>query len=127
MRMVLSGILHIHQNRIVHRDMKPANVLLDENFQLNIIDFGCASSPGQDGSMNSIVGTPMFIAPEIYKAKIEGHGQNYDKAVDIYACGVMMYYMFSAEYPYGCGDVDDLEQIEEMVCMKALDFKSASF
>ena len=42
MRMVLSGVSHMHSNGIVHRDLKPGNCLLDKDFQLNIIDFGLA-------------------------------------------------------------------------------------
>jgi len=47
MRMVLSGVNHMHSNGIVHRDLKPGNCLLDNKFQLNIIDFGLAIETAQ--------------------------------------------------------------------------------
>ena len=42
MKMVLSGVTHMHANHVVHRDLKPGNCLLDDKFELNIIDFGLA-------------------------------------------------------------------------------------
>ena len=42
MKMILSGVTHMHANSIVHRDLKPGNILVDDKFQVNIIDFGLA-------------------------------------------------------------------------------------
>lgn len=92
MKMILSGVLHMHENGIVHRDLKPANLLIDSKFELNIIDFGMAFAPQakqKSIEKNTLIGTPMYMAPEIFAA--EGHFTVYKKPIDIYACGMMMY------------------------------------
>ena len=67
MRMVLSGVKHMHANKIVHRDLKPGNCLLDDKFQLNIIDFGLAIEANTNSNeSNAVLGTPQFMAPEIF-------------------------------------------------------------
>ena len=70
MKMVLSGVAHMHANQIVHRDLKPGNCLLDDKFGLNIIDFGLAldhSEKPKTNSKNYILGTTTYMAPEIFQ------------------------------------------------------------
>ena len=70
MKMVLSGLNHMHANHTVHRDIKPGNCLLDSKFQLNIIDFGLALETDKQrrrGNATYMLGTPRFMAPEIFR------------------------------------------------------------
>ena len=60
MRMILSGVTHMHANNIVHRDLKPGNILLDDKFEVNIIDFGLAQETKSidPKSKQYLLGTP---------------------------------------------------------------------
>ena len=71
MKMIMCGVTHIHENDIVHRDMKPANVIIDDNFSLRIIDFGLANTTPKvtEGVKADYFGTPLFMAPEIFSTK----------------------------------------------------------
>lgn len=104
MRMVLSGVTHMHASGVVHRDLKPGNCLLDAKFGLNIIDFGLAITIDSVQEKNYILGTPMFMAPEIYLTR--GASTCYKEPVDIWACGVMLYQLLSGHYPFYDKDSD---------------------
>lgn len=85
---VLEGLYYAHEQGVVHRDVKPANILIDANGNARIADFGVAAPKGskQDGS---IAGTPQYIAPEVLK------GQNVDTTVDIFATGLVLHEMLT--------------------------------
>ena len=88
----------MHANKIVHRDIKPGNCLIDDKFQLNIIDFGIAIDRSQTLEDGRIMGTPFFMAPEIFKSS--GAASAYGEAVDIWACGVMLFQLISGRCPF---------------------------
>ena len=67
MLMVLNGLHHIHENNIVHRDLKAENCLIDSNNQLRIIDFGLSKRLTRYESSQLLVGTPKYMAPEVYE------------------------------------------------------------
>ena len=86
---LIAGIDHCHRNGVCHRDLKPDNLMLDEEFNLKIVDFGFASpiQGGQgDGKCRTILGTHNFKAPEIILKK-EYSGKN----VDIFASAVCLF------------------------------------
>ena len=66
MHMILSGLHHIHANRVVHRDLKPENCLIDKNLQLRIIDFGLSKMTNKREYGRIIVGTPAYLSPEVF-------------------------------------------------------------
>lgn len=84
MRRVLDGTcrglvyLHSHQPPIIHRDLKSANLLLDDSFNVKICDFGLARLRDYTAAMTANVGTVQWMAPEILS------GQAYSEAADIY-------------------------------------------
>ncbi|AAZ12686.1 protein kinase, putative [Trypanosoma equiperdum] len=92
---LLFALEFIHQKGIVHRDLKPENCLLSEgDLVCKISDFGFAVLVGVDQCLMSFCGTTVFMAPEIFS------DTNYGKPVDMWALGVMVYLMFTGEYPF---------------------------
>ncbi|HSM13900.1 MAG TPA: serine/threonine-protein kinase, partial [Thermoanaerobaculia bacterium] len=98
-RQLLSGLAAAHELAIVHRDIKPENVLLDPLGSVKLMDFGLARpverlEPGQTQA-GWIVGTPHYLAPE----QIEG--RDADQRSDVYACGVVLFEIFTGRLPFG--------------------------
>mmetsp|Transcript_6708 Transcript_6708/g.10564 ORF Transcript_6708/g.10564 Transcript_6708/m.10564 type:complete len:418 (-) Transcript_6708:147-1400(-) len=96
----MSGVRACHDAGIVHRDLKPDNLLLDANFQLKLADFGFAST-AQD-MMHTYTGTRAYMAPEVFMSvqSSDDKGDGYDKACDIWSCGVILFIMSTGCPPY---------------------------
>lgn len=113
MHNIFSGLDYCHSKGVVHRDIKPDNLLCTRKALPTIVkltDFGLArrtlvesvfsgteiedDSLGPDGMMTTPVGTPNFVAPEVL------HGLPYGKEVDLFSCGVVLYHMLSGTYPF---------------------------
>lgn len=95
---LIEAIRCLHSNKIIYRDLKPENVLLDAQGNLKITDFGLSKqgvSSNKDGKKTySFCGTPEYLAPEI----IQGIG--HDKAVDWWSLGALLYEMLSSRPPH---------------------------
>lgn len=91
MRQVFEGIEYIHSNHIVHRDMKPENILLDDSLNVKITDFGFARHLPASGKLTDLCGTPGYLAPETLKCNMFDNAPGYAQEVDIWACGVIMF------------------------------------
>jgi len=101
-RQILSGLAAAHELGILHRDIKPENVILDATGNSKLMDFGLArpverSEPGQTRA-GFVVGTPHYLAPE------QLQGQESDRRADVYACGVVLYEIFTGCLPFGGGN-----------------------
>jgi len=92
------AIAYLHRRGIIHRDLKPGNILV-QNGQVKLLDFGLATAK-QEGDV--IVGTPAYIAPEIL------WGEPATPASDLYAMGVILYEMFTGQYPFDLTDINRL-------------------
>jgi serine/threonine protein phosphatase PrpC len=89
----------LHRLGIVHRDIKPDNVILESGGSLKLIDLGVVRVPGmEDAPPEDIPGTPAYMAPEMFD------GEAGNEATDIYALGVTMFRAFTGEFPYGNPD-----------------------
>jgi len=95
---VCSGLSGAHQRGVLHRDMKPENVLFGEDRVLKVTDFGIARVLGEDDTLatreGGILGTPAYMAPE------QASGADLGPTTDVYATGVMLYELLSGRLPY---------------------------
>jgi eukaryotic-like serine/threonine-protein kinase len=94
---IARGLAFAHQHGVVHRDVKPQNVLLDESGTAKVTDFGIARSldPGQELTQTgTLLGTSDYIAPE------QASGQPVDARSDQYSLGVLLYELLTGEVPY---------------------------
>uniref|UniRef100_A0A8D0F678 G protein-coupled receptor kinase n=1 Tax=Strix occidentalis caurina TaxID=311401 RepID=A0A8D0F678_STROC len=92
---ILLGLEHLHQHRIIYRDLKPENVLLDDDGHVRLSDMGLAVElkEGQNKT-RGYAGTPGFMAPELLR------DEEYDWAVDYFTLGVTLYEMLEAKGPF---------------------------
>ena len=103
---LLSALVHVHSINIIHRDIKPMNILVrfketdnnkklylnNDDFDIVVIDFGVSKKTKY--IMNDEIGTPIFMAPEILKKT------GYNNKVDIYSSGIMLWMLFTGKTPY---------------------------
>jgi len=102
---MLEGLGYCHLNGVTHRDLKPENLLIGSDYTLKIADFGFAApAQGKDGSgmLNTKVGTPNYMAPEIHL------DQPYDgKDVDLFASAIILFIMVVGSPPFTTATPDD--------------------
>jgi hypothetical protein len=94
---VARGLAFAHENGVVHREVKPQNVLLDENGTAKVTDFGIARSIAPDDSLTetgTLLGSSDYIAPE------QASGQRVDERSDQYSLGALLYELLTGEVPY---------------------------
>lgn len=82
---ILGGIKHIHKHGLIHRDIKPKNILVSRDGYLKISDFGLAVDLQTLRDKPPIRGTLRYMAPELLES-----GEEYDQSVDIWSVGVSM-------------------------------------
>ena len=93
------AVAALHRAGIIHRDIKPDNVILEGGGAVKLIDLGVVRTPGlEEFPPENIPGTAAYMAPEM------AEGEAGDEATDIYALGVTMFRAFTGEYPYGNAD-----------------------
>ncbi|RDX71410.1 Serine/threonine-protein kinase STY17 [Mucuna pruriens] len=91
---VSKGMNYLHQNNIIHRDLKTANLLMDENEVVKVADFGVARVQSQSGVMTAETGTYRWMAPEVIEHK------PYDQKADVFSFGIALWELLTGELPY---------------------------
>eukprot|EP00826_Nyctotherus_ovalis_P019054 TRINITY_DN15814_c0_g1_i2.p1 TRINITY_DN15814_c0_g1~~TRINITY_DN15814_c0_g1_i2.p1 ORF type:complete len:512 (-),score=139.77 TRINITY_DN15814_c0_g1_i2:93-1628(-) len=98
MRQLLSVVMYCHKRGMVHRDLKPKNILISKDSDGNIanikvIDFGAATAFAPNAVLRDMVGTPYYIAPEVLD-------KSYNEKCDVWSCGVILYILLSGCQPF---------------------------
>jgi eukaryotic-like serine/threonine-protein kinase len=90
------GLAAVHEAGIVHRDIKPPNIMVLPNGVVKLMDFGIArAAGGDDPGDGSTVGTPYYMSPE------QARGETVDERSDVYSVGVVLYELFTGTRPFG--------------------------
>ena len=120
---VCKGVQHVHQKGLIHRDLKPPNILVidqDGTWTPKIIDFGIAKGADralieENLTQGNLVGTPVYIAPEALR------GDDQDTRVDVYALGLVLYRLLTGVKPVPPGvDANFLDLIQALAAGEAV-------
>eukprot|EP00741_Cyanophora_paradoxa_P004534 tig00000808_g4403.t1 len=91
---VACGMAYLHKAKIIHRDLKSANLVLDDNGHIKIVDFGLSRIKEESGEMTGETGSYRWAAPEILR------NEKYDEKVDVYSFGCCVWEMVTGEVPF---------------------------
>ncbi len=105
-RQILDGLAYSHGQGVIHRDLKPGNILINDDGRIKITDFGVARIDTSTLTvMGDIVGTPHYMAPEQFG------GQEATPRTDIYQVGVMVYELITGQRPFTGNNVEILRRV----------------
>jgi predicted Ser/Thr protein kinase len=94
-RQILAALRFAHRNGVVHRDIKPHNVLVDEDGRVKVTDFGIARAGASEMTeVGSIIGTAQYLSPE------QARGAPVDDRSDLYSVGILLYELLTGQAPY---------------------------
>ena len=103
-RKLCAGLAAAHAKGVLHRDFKPANIMIDSHGEVRIMDFGLAAIADQLDASDARSGTPAYMAPE----QLAGTGAT--RQSDLYALGLVLYELFTGKPPFAGKDLQDLQR-----------------
>ncbi|XP_049291606.1 serine/threonine-protein kinase Nek2-like isoform X2 [Anopheles funestus] len=91
---IADGLIYLHKRNVIHRDLKPANILICVDNRLKLADFGVSKIMHDNDFNRTIIGTPLYMAPEVAR------GKDYDYKSDVWALGIIFYELCMLEHPF---------------------------
>lgn len=109
MRELVDAVKYMHDNMVIHRDLKLGNLFLDKNVHIKVGDLGLATIvKDRDEKRKTICGTPNYIAPEVIQGDKSKRGHSFE--VDIWSMGVILFAILTGKPPYEAKDVKSTYQ-----------------
>lgn len=106
-RKICAGLAAAHDKGVIHRDLKPHNIMMNKRGEVMIMDFGLAAIASQLSGYEARHGTPAYMAPE----QLKGH--EVSAKSDIYALGLVLYELFTGKKPYEAKTLQNLLELQE--------------
>src|SRR5205814_2761883 len=106
-RQICAGLAAAHEAGVVHRDLKPGNVMIDENGNVRITDFGLSGLMEEFGGGAALEGTPEYMSPE------QLAGQELTARSDIYSLGLVLYEIFTGRKAFSAPSLADLLRLRK--------------
>ena len=125
-KQIIESVMYCHETGIVHRDIKLDNILIDKStLKIKITDFGlCARIKPDYNVFHSKLGTARYLAPELLVDKKTLKSEGYDKSVDVWAIGIVLFKLITGKYPF---DGDTRQKIEEKITQNNIDYSKYNF
>src|ERR1035441_8904165 len=106
-RKLCAGLAAAHSRGVIHRDLKPQNIMMNKRGEVVIMDFGLAAVAAQLTGAESRNGTPAYMSPEQLKgAEVTGRS-------DVYALGLVLYELFTGKRPFEAKNIRQLIELQE--------------
>ncbi|KAJ8686537.1 hypothetical protein QAD02_022331 [Eretmocerus hayati] len=101
LRETIKAVMHLHENNLLHRDIRASNIMLTKEGEIKLVDFGLARQiKGELGKRNTCIGSPNWMAPEVVMSKSE-HSTGYGSRADVWALGITAIELADGNPPFG--------------------------
>lgn len=121
-RQLCAALDSIHEHRIIHRDVKPANIVIGPEYRIMLTDFGVSKKAGDLGEETMLSGTPPYMAPEVLTGQHVPEAQRH--LADVYAAAVLAFELLTGELPF---DGDNLKLLVKEIVRGKIPDASAHF